>query len=305
MNGGQTDNGDRTSAVAADDRRTAAAEFGHGIAVITGSGSGIGAGLARELASHGMTVVVADICADRAAQTVTSIRKAGGSAHSFNVDVSRAEGLERLAEAAHCLGTVRMLINNAGIETVGYSWEIPVERWAQTLDINVLGVVNGCRAFLPRMIAQGEECWVANVASIGGFGQLPLQAPYIMSKHAVQSFTECLALEVELARAPIHVASIIPGMVRTAIFQATDADQGEVAIAHRKVMRETMASHGMDLEMACARIVAQLATGTFWVSTQPRMTRTFLERRADFLRDQGAPQIMDDLAPLYANLQGR
>ena len=58
MNGGQTDNGDRTSAVAADDRRTAAAEFGHGIAVITGSGSGIGAGLARELASHGMTVVV-------------------------------------------------------------------------------------------------------------------------------------------------------------------------------------------------------------------------------------------------------
>ena len=195
-----------------------------------------------------------------------------------------------------------MLVNNAGIETVGYSWELSAERWAQTLDINVLGVVNGCRAFLPRMIARGEECWIANVASIGSFGQMPLQAPYIISKHAVQSFTECLALEIDLAGAPVHVSSIIPGMVRTEIFNATDADQGDVAIAHRKVMRETMASHGMDLQIACVRIIGQLATGAFWVSTQPRMTHTFLAARAKFLHTQGTPRIMDDLAPLYAGV---
>ena len=249
-----------------------------------------------------MTIVVADISADRVAQTVSSIRHAGGDAHGIRVDVSRNEDLERLAEAAHSLGAVRMLVNNAGIETVGYSWELSAERWAQTLDINVLGVVNGCRAFLPRMIARGEECWIANDASIGSFGQMPLQAPYIISKHAVQSFTECLALEIDLAGAPVHVSSIIPGMVRTEIFNATDADQGDVAIAHRKVMRETMASHGMDLQTACVRIIGQLATGAFWVSTQPRMTHTFLAARAKFLHTQGTPRIMDDLAPLYAGV---
>jgi short-subunit dehydrogenase len=78
------------------------------------------------------------------------------------------------------------------------------------------------------MIASGKEAWVANLASVGGFGQMPIQTSYIMSKHAVQSFTECLSLEIELAGAPIHIASVIPGMVRTHIFDATEADEGAI-----------------------------------------------------------------------------
>ena len=250
-----------------------------------------------------MTIVAADISAERAADTVATIIAAGGKAHALRADVSRPDDLDSLADAVQDrFGPVRLLINNAGIETVGLTWEIPASRWDATLDINIHGVVHGCRAFLPRMIASGQECWVANVASVGGFGQMPIQTSYIMSKHAVQSFTECLALEIDLAGAPIHIASIIPGMVRTRIFDATDEDQGQIAVTHRTVMRETMAAHGMDIDIACERIVDQLATGAFWISTQPRMTSMFLEARAEFLRHQRTPRIADHLAPMFKDI---
>ena len=285
------------------DQRNAEDVFSHGTAVITGAGAGIGAGLAQRLATLGMTVVVADVLPERASRTVKAITEAGGDAHALTVDVSKAAELDHLgANIADQFGDVRMLINNAGIETVGLSWEIPAARWDATLDINVHGVVHGCRAFLPRMIASGKECWIANLSSVGGFGQMPIQTSYIMSKHAVQSFTECLALEINMVGAPIHVSSIIPGMVRTQIFDPTDDDRGDVAVTHRRIMHDTMAKHGMDIDVACVRIVDQLAKGEFWVSTQPRMTRMFLDARAEFLREQHSPRITDDLAPMFKDI---
>ncbi|WP_097092312.1 SDR family NAD(P)-dependent oxidoreductase [Novosphingobium sp. Chol11] len=283
--------------------RGAAELFRDGVAVITGAGSGIGLGLAERFGSLGMTVVAADISRDRAALTVAAIKAAGGRAHAMTVDVGNAEDISCLAASVHDrFGDVRVLVNNAGIETVGFTWEISADRWDRTLDINIHGVVHGCRAFLPRMIASGKEAWVANLASVGGFGQMPIQTSYIMSKHAVQSFTECLSLEIELAGAPIHIASVIPGMVRTHIFDATEADEGAVAVAHRTAMREVMAAGGMDLAKASERIVDQLAAGAFWVSTQPRMTRTFLDARISFLRDQSRPRLADDLMPIFADM---
>src|SRR5690606_29713752 len=97
---------------------------------------------------------------------------------------------------------------------------IPAARWEATLDINIHGIVHGVRAFVPKMLATGEEAWIANLASIGAFGMMPGQTAYIMSKHAIQSFSECLFLELQHAGAPIHVASVIPGMLKTSIFDA-------------------------------------------------------------------------------------
>lgn len=283
---------------------SAAQAFGSGIAVVTGAGDGIGAGLARRLASLGMTVIVADIAQESATDTASAIVRSGGDAHALVVDVADPCSIEHLARTVEDrFGDVRLLVNNAGIETVGFCWEIPSSRWDATIDINIRGVVHGCRTFLPRMIASGKECWIANLSSVGGFGQMPIQTSYIMSKHAVQSFTECLALEIELAGAPINIAAIIPGMVRTRIFDATDADEGPVAVAHRKAMRETMAMQGMDLDKACDRIVDQLAKRAFWVSTQPRMTRMFLDSRIAFLRDQCSPRLAEELAPMFGDLR--
>lgn len=265
--------------------------FSHGVAVITGAGAGIGAGLARRAGALGMTVVVADVDLTRAETTAREIRSAGGLADPIRVDVSRAEELDRLAETVHARhGDVRLLVNNAGIETIGYSWEIPAERWDATLDINVHGVVHGVRAFTPRMLASGQEAWIANLASMGAFSVMPCQTAYIMTKHAVQAFSECLYLEMQLKGAPIHVCSIMPGMLKTSIFEAS-AGVGEppAAAAHRRKMFEMMRDYGMDLAEGCQRIMEQVAEGRFWVHTQPDMTMSAIDGRIAFFNSQQPP----------------
>ena len=271
--------------------------FAGGVAVVTGAGSGIGAGLARRAGALGMTVVVTDINEAAAAETVASIVAAGGKAEAEKVDVSIPEELDRLAElvfARH--GEVRLLINNAGIETVGYTWEVPTARWEAALNINLHGVIHGVRAFVPRIIASGKEAWIGNLSSVGAFGQMPAQTAYIVTKHAVQAFSECLYLEMELKKLPIHVCSIIPGMMRTNIFNA-EGGEGEPANAsgHRRAMFEMMRDYGMDLDEGCRLFLEQMAEKKFWVHSQPEMSEQALGGRIRFMQDQ-TPPVMPDIA---------
>lgn len=277
-----------------------AEKFSGGVAVITGAGAGIGMGLSKRAAALGMTVVVADINLVNAQKVADEIVSAGGKAEALIVDVSKPAELDRLADhvfANH--GVPRLLVNNAGIETIGNSWEIPVERWEATLNINIHGIVHGCRAFLPRMIESGKEAWIANLASMGAFGIMPQQTAYIMSKHAVQSFSECLYCELELVKAPIHVSSIMPGMLKTSIFEAS-AGKGEpaAAAAHRQKMFEMMRDYGMDLDEGCKLILEQVAAGKFWVHTQPEMSLGAMEGRIEFFRSQQAPAINEEVRNL-------
>jgi len=271
--------------------------FSGGVAVITGAGSGIGAGLARRAGALGMTVVVSDINETAAAGTVAKIEAAGGKAEAVRVDVSVPEELDRLAELVFDRhGEVRLLVNNAGIETVGNTWEIPTARWEATLNINVHGVIHGVRAFVPRIIASGKEAWIGNLSSVGAFGQMPGQTAYTVTKHAVQAFSECLYLEMELKNLPIHVSAIVPGMLRTNIFNA-EAGEGEPdnAASHRRAMFEMMRDYGMDLDEGCRLFLEQMAANKFWVHSQPEMSEQIIGTRIKFLQEQ-IPPIMPDLA---------
>ncbi|MFN4136056.1 MAG: SDR family NAD(P)-dependent oxidoreductase [Novosphingobium sp.] len=266
-------------------------QFAGGVAVITGAASGIGAGLARRAGALGMTVIAADIDEAGAGACADQITAQGGRAEAIRVDVSRAEELERLAAHVHARhGPVRLLLNNAGIETVGYSWEVPAERWDRTLGINIAGVVHGVRAFVPHMLHHGAPAWIGNLASVGALGAMPAQTAYIVSKHAVQAFSECLHLEMQMKHARVHVSSILPGPVRTAIFAAHNA-AGEPASAqgHRAAMDAMMQSHGMDPDEAARLILMQMVQGRFWVHTHPEMARAMLEARAAFLAAQADP----------------
>lgn len=271
--------------------------FGGGVAVITGAGSGIGAGLARRAGALGMTVVAADINEAAAQDTVTAIVAAGGKAEAQRVDVSQPDELDRLAaQVFDRHGGVRLLINNAGIETVGFTWEIPVARWEATLDINVHGVIHGVRAFVPHMIESGQECWIGNLSSVGAFGVMPAQTAYIVTKHAVQAFSECLYLEMELKELPIHVSAIIPGMLKTNIFNAEGASgEPEAAARHRRAMFEMMRDYGMDLDEGCKIFLEEMAVNKFWVHSQPEMSRDILDGRAAFFQNQ-TPPVLPDLA---------
>ena len=265
--------------------------FNGGVAVITGAGSGIGASLARLAAENAMRVVLADIAIDRAQQVVDEIQAAGGEAIAVHTDVAVPEALDRLAAITHeQFGDVTLLVNNAGIETLGFAWEIPAELWEKTLHINIHGVIHGVRAFVPRMLAAGKPAWIANTSSIGGLGMMPVQTSYILSKHAILSFSECLRLEMQLKNAPITVCAILPGPVSTRIFE--DSETASSAIdRHRQIMRGMLAADGISSDEAARRILPQIAEGKFRVSTHPQMTSDFAQQRAQYLTAGADPEM--------------
>lgn len=267
-----------------------------GVAVITGAGSGIGAGLARQAAESGMKVVLADISRERIEEVVSEIESAGGTAMAVPTDVTDPDALDRLAGRVYdTFGEVRLLVNNAGVETVGFSWEIPADTWERTLAININGVVHGVRAFAPRMIASGERAFIANTSSVGGLGIMPVQTAYIMSKHAVLAFSECLRLEMQVREAPIEVSVILPGPVNTRIFADSDGASDPVSQYHRQVMQTMLETGGISGDEAARRILPQIAAGDFWVSTHPEMTRDYARNRAASLDALAEPRLSPEL----------
>ena len=131
--------------------------FAGGVAVITGAGAGIGAGLARHARQLGMTVVLADVDADAVAALRDDLCATGGSAVDVVCDVRDPDAVQELADRTYRdVGPVRLLVNNAGVEQFGYLWDTPVANWRRVIDVNVSGVFHGVRAFLPKMIATGE-----------------------------------------------------------------------------------------------------------------------------------------------------
>ncbi|MDA4110736.1 SDR family oxidoreductase [Mycolicibacterium holsaticum] len=270
----------------------ARATFGGGVAVITGAGNGIGAGLARHAAGLGMTVVLVDVDAD----AIAALREELPGSTDVVCDVRDPEALEAVAAQVYSdIGPVRLLVNNAGVEQFGYLWDIPVANWDRLVDINVSGVFYGIRAFLPRMVAADTPAWVWNLSSIGGVVAMPLQTPYIMSKHAVLALTECLRLEVELAGHAdrIHVQAVLPGAVRSNIFEAAGGvDDGDVAAAesHRAAMLDIRNS-AMDPLQAARVMFDQSAAGEFYLLTQPEYVGNAMAERAAVLAERRAPAL--------------
>jgi NAD(P)-dependent dehydrogenase (short-subunit alcohol dehydrogenase family) len=268
------------------------AAFAGGVAVITGAGSGIGAGLARHAAVLGMKVVLADVAVERMEAVAADIRAAGGEAMTVPTDVTDPGAIDRLAAKTHeTWGDVRLLVNNAGIETLGFVWELPAATWDKTLAININAVVHGVRAFAPRMLAAGRKAFIANTSSVGGLGMMPVQTSYVMSKHAVLSFSECLSLEMKVKKAPIQVSAILPGPVATRIFEDAKPGTDPMVLHHREVMRAMLEQSGISGLEAARRILRQIAAGQFWVSTHPEMTAEFAKQRAAYLAAMANPEL--------------
>ena len=272
---------------------TQEAVFGGGLAVVTGAGAGIGEGLARHLAGRlGMTVVVTDIDERSVGQVAQEIIEAGGRAVARVVDVRDAEAMTRLAEQVrHEFGPVRLLINNAGVEQFGYLWDVSPENWRRVVDVNISGVFHGIRAFLPAMIADQERRHVLTVASVGAVTAVPLQAPYIMSKHAVLGMVECLHQEVGRIGADIAVSVVLPGAVRSSIFvTAGGVDAGDTEAAeHHRVEMLAVRERAISPAEAADTIIEQAAQGEFYIVTQPDIVLAAMAARADQLVHRRAP----------------
>jgi 3-oxoacyl-[acyl-carrier protein] reductase len=179
------------------------------VAVITGAGSGIGQASALEFAREGAHVVVADIDAASAEETVDQVRAAGGQAEPIAVDVTQYDQVERMIQVAvDRFGRLDVLFNNAGLPQAFTHFEDSTDAlFDRIFDVNVKGVFYGCRAAVPRMKTQGGGV-ILNTASTAGIRPRPGLAVYNASKGAVITLTKALA--VELAPFRIRVVSICP-----------------------------------------------------------------------------------------------
>jgi NAD(P)-dependent dehydrogenase (short-subunit alcohol dehydrogenase family) len=186
------------------------------VAVITGGGSGIGASLARACAEEGMRVVVADVNGDRAEAVASELPH--DTAAYKPVDVADAAQVQELADFAFdTFGAVHLLCNNAGISPVGRIWDFTDDEWQTLLGVNLRGVANGIRSFVPRMIEQGEG-HVVNTGSGASFVATPRLGPYCATKHAIVGLSE--ALRYELDGTGIGVSVLVPAGVNTNIGDA-------------------------------------------------------------------------------------
>lgn len=268
--------------------------FGGRTAVITGASSGIGAGLARHAAGLGMKLVLADIAAERLAAFAEELRAAGAEVEAVVTDVAVPASVEALADTAYTrFGTVDMLVNNAGIMAMGYSWEIPAERWDAMLRINIGGYVNGIRAFVPRMLERSEKAWVVNVSSIGGMLPSPLMAPYSVTKFGTLALTESLHHEMLMKGAPIQVSVVTPGSVKSEIFRAARPGEGtppEIA-AFNDHLQTLADEHGLTPEEHAERVFEMVAEGKYWAVPQPEQLFPALQPRTDMILGQVNPRL--------------
>ncbi len=191
-------------------------------AVITGGASGIGLAAAIRFARLGLRVCVADLGADRLADARARIaaEAPGGAADVMAVeaDVSRVEDVRRLeAEVRERFGGTDVLMNNAGIQP-GSKMLGPVEKWQETLGVNLWGVINGAQVFAPGMIRRGRPGMIVNTGSKQGITTPPGDPAYNVSKAGVKAFTEALAHELrntEGSKITAHL--LIPGFVFTGL----------------------------------------------------------------------------------------
>lgn len=191
-------------------------------AVITGAGSGIGAALAQRAAAEGMNLVLADI--NLADLEVVAGGLPDAAIVVQKTDVADPDAVQALADLAWSrFGDVSLLCNNAGVVPGGRHrlvWEYTPEDWRWAFGVNVDGVVNGIRSFVPRMLAEGRPGHILNTASVAGFVSGEGSAVYGASKHAVVRITEALYAGLRERQAPIGVTMLCPGLVATRIYDA-------------------------------------------------------------------------------------
>ena len=183
-------------------------------AVVTGGASGIGRAIATELARRGAGVVVADLHEERLAGTVADLEADGAAVLGVRCDVTSDDDVARLHdEAIDRFGQVDILCNNAGVAVLGPPESVTMADWEWILQVNVLGLVRGVRAFVPAMLERGAG-HVVNTASVAGTWAYTWDAtPYITSKFAAYGYSE--ALLRSLQPRGIDVTVVCPGLVST------------------------------------------------------------------------------------------
>ncbi|MFT5684252.1 MAG: NAD(P)-dependent dehydrogenase (short-subunit alcohol dehydrogenase family) [Myxococcota bacterium] len=271
----------------------------HGkVAVITGAASGLGRGLAEVLAAEGCRLALVDVHAERLAEVAAE--HPGCSTHL--VDVSDREAMAALPEAvleAH--GAVHLVINNAGVTITASFLDHTMEDLDWLLGINLWGVIYGCRAFLPHLLAGGEG-HIVNISSLFGIIGVPGQTSYCTAKFAVRGLSESLAEELAMASADVGITVVHPGAINTRIIKSARTGGEDLDRAVRFFER-----HGMSPHTAARQIVAAVKRGkqrvlitreAWWLDLLKRIFPTWGNRLATrgMMKTMGMSGVVKDAA---------
>lgn len=262
------------------------AEFFHGkVAVITGAGSGFGREFALLGASLGMQLVLADVQADALEQTVAQVQERGAQVLSRIADVADAVQVEALAVAAEeRFGLVHHVFNNAGVGSAGLVWENTLQDWQWTLGVNLWGVINGVRSFVPRMLAAAKadpayRGHVVNTASMAGLVTPPLSGVYNVSKHAVVALSETLHHDLALVSEQVHCSVLCPYYVPTGIHVSHRNRPAEQANAGPATQSQRVAQAFVAKAVTSGKVTAQdvakltfeaIAAQRFYIVSHPQ-----------------------------------
>ena len=246
------------------------------VVLLTGAATGIGRATALAFAEQGARLVLTDIAPQPLQETLSGVLARGASASAHIVDVTDAAAMQALAATVlDTVGAPHVLVNNAGVAYMGSFLDTPASAWRRVLDINLLGVVHGCQAFLPAMQAAGDARHVINVASLAGIAPPPNMSAYSASKAAVINLCEVLALE--LVASKVRVSAVCPGVIDTPITGSPSSPAFGAAQAAR--LREYYRTHGAPPSVVAHDIVAAVRAGRDLVLSGPKASLAYHAKR--------------------------
>lgn len=281
-------------------------DFSGKTAVVTGAASGIGKGLAERFAREGMRLLLADIEAAPLEALAETLRRRGADVETLVTDVSDGEAVEKLADLAYRrFGAVHVLCSNAGIVPAGrfrQVWEYAVEDWEWAFGVNVMGIVHGIRAFVPRMRKGGEWGHIVITASVAGMVSGSSAPVYGASKHAALRITEALYASLKEENSPIGVTALCPGVVLTTLSDserrrparlvpaagiADDTDEVKAAV-------EAVKRDGLMPEAVAEMVVGAIRDNQFYLVTTTAFDHATKTRTDDLIARRN-PQFVDTL----------
>ena len=282
-------------------------DFNGKLAVVTGGASGVGFAIGEALARHGAKVVLTDIEQESLENSAALLANQSLNVFCKVADVSNIDSMHELArwcQAEH--GPVHLLFNNAGVAPAELLpiWDTKPNDWQWAYGVNVMGVLHGIQAFVPGMLAHGEESRVINTCSgNGAFINLPSTPIYTSSKASVSSITEVLKLQLEQADATVKVSILFPGphTVRTKLFSAErnrpealarDPNAPEHPISSVEDMLEMMSSMGIEMETTEPEEVAsfclsQIQEGKYWINPINKKSEQAFKERVESIISRG------------------
>ncbi|MGV0791510.1 SDR family NAD(P)-dependent oxidoreductase [Mycolicibacterium sp. XJ1819] len=289
------------------------------VAVVTGGAGGIGRAMGRRFGQAGMKLVLADVLAEPLEDATRALTDQGIEAIGVVTDVTDYSSVDLLAKAAlDRFGAVHVVCNNAGTGAVseGYMWEHDLADWRWGIDVNVLGVIHGIKAFVPILLERGEGHVVNTCSGNGGFAPIargamggPATAVYPMTKAAVLCLTESLYTHLQMTGTGVRAHVLFPaGFLNTGIWESwRHRPQQYASTQERRTPNQTLAkvvdrfeSAGAHIEFTPLETVADqviegIRTDRFWMTGPPTPSDQVVSQKAASILARGEPDYLVDI----------